>query len=89
MAKKAKNNSGVVVEDSKGLAEAALEAEREAKRAVIAEEEAEQVAEEAVNESKAADATVQAEGEDDEEPGIELPFPRATIVNMLRENLDK
>ena len=48
-------------------------------------EEVKEVAEQAVNET-AAEMPVE---EEEEDAGIELPFPRATIVNMLRENLDK
>ncbi|MFH0715121.1 MAG: hypothetical protein V1847_05245 [Candidatus Diapherotrites archaeon] len=34
-------------------------------------------------------ATETVESEEEEENGEELPFPRATIVNMLRQHLDK
>ncbi|MBU1120735.1 hypothetical protein KJ660_02550 [Candidatus Micrarchaeota archaeon] len=47
----------------------------------VVEEEAEALAEEST--------TAIPEEEDLEEEGISLPFPRATIVNMLRQHLDQ
>ncbi|MEW6295071.1 MAG: hypothetical protein AB1467_02105 [Candidatus Diapherotrites archaeon] len=47
------------------------------------EEEAEAMAE------TAPEALPEVPEEEEEELGIELPFPKATIVNMLRQHLDK